>query len=43
MSEEARPFHPTSGPPGYKMKFKWESEVTYIEFKMEGLNQGGIF
>ena len=43
MSEEARTSHPTSGPPSYKIKSKWKSEVTYIEFRMENLNQGGIF
>lgn len=41
MSEEARPYHPTSGPPRYVVKSEWKSEISYIE--MEGLNKGGIF
>lgn len=36
MSEEARPSHPTSGPPSYEVKSEWKSEVSYIE--MEGFN-----
>lgn len=39
MSEEARPSHLASDPPSYE----WKSEVSYIEFRMEGLNKGGIF